>query len=122
VHPAAAVRLQYSIWIRGPEAEVIPVCEEMGISFLPWGPLGTGFLTGTLDTSTTFDSAADLRANFPRFTQEAIKANMPTACPGETNSLDHLSSTGRIGEAERRNDVMQQQDGNVVVLKGRAGT
>jgi aryl-alcohol dehydrogenase-like predicted oxidoreductase len=73
----AAVQNQYSIWTREPEAEVIPVCEELGIGFVPWGPLGTGFLTGAIDTSTKFDSATDLRANFPRFTQEAIKANMP---------------------------------------------
>jgi aryl-alcohol dehydrogenase-like predicted oxidoreductase len=77
VHPVAAVQNQYSIWTREPEAEVIPVCEELGIGFVPWGPLGTGFLTGAIDTSTKFDSATDLRANFPRFTQEAIKANMP---------------------------------------------
>jgi aryl-alcohol dehydrogenase-like predicted oxidoreductase len=77
VHPVAAVQNQYSIWTREPEAEVIPLCEELGIGFVPWGPLGTGFLTGTIDTSTKFDSATDLRANFPRFTQEAIKANMP---------------------------------------------
>ncbi len=68
---------QYSLWTREPEAEVLPVCEELGIGFVPWGPLGTGFLTGTIDTSTKFDSATDLRANFPRFTPEAIKANMP---------------------------------------------
>jgi aryl-alcohol dehydrogenase-like predicted oxidoreductase len=77
VHPVSAVQNQYSIWTREPEADVIPVCEELGIGFVPWGPLGTGFLTGTIDPSTKFDSANDLRANFPRFTPEAIKANMP---------------------------------------------
>jgi aryl-alcohol dehydrogenase-like predicted oxidoreductase len=77
VHPVAAVQNQYSIWTREPEAEVLPVCEELGIGFVPWGPLGTGFLTGTIDTSTKFDSATDLRAVFPRFTPEAIAANMP---------------------------------------------
>jgi aryl-alcohol dehydrogenase-like predicted oxidoreductase len=77
VHPVAAVQNQYSIWTREPELEVLPVCEELGIGFVPWGPLGTGFLTGTIDTNTQFDSATDLRASFPRFTQEAIKANMP---------------------------------------------
>lgn len=77
VHPVAAVQNQYSIWTREPEAEVIPVCEELGIGFVPWGPLGTGFLTGTIDANTKFDSATDLRANFPRFTQAAIRANMP---------------------------------------------
>lgn len=77
VHPVAAVQNQYSIWTREPEAEVLPVCEELGIGFVPWGPLGTGFLTGTIDTNTKFDPKTDLRANFPRFTQDAIKANMP---------------------------------------------
>ncbi|NCB56351.1 MAG: aldo/keto reductase [Gammaproteobacteria bacterium] len=77
VHPVTAVQNQYSIWTREPEAEVLPVCEELGIGFVPWGPLGTGFLTGTIDPSTKFDSSTDLRANFPRFTPEAMKANMP---------------------------------------------
>jgi aryl-alcohol dehydrogenase-like predicted oxidoreductase len=77
VHPVAAVQNQYSLWTREPEAEVLPVCEELGIGFVPWGPLGTGFLTGTIDPSTKFDSSTDLRANFPRFTAEAMKANMP---------------------------------------------
>ena len=77
IHPVAAVQNQYSIWTREPEMEVLPTCEELGIGFVPWGPLGTGFLTGTIDTNTKFDANTDLRASFPRFTQEAIKANMP---------------------------------------------
>ncbi|MCU7552658.1 aldo/keto reductase [Chitinophagaceae bacterium LB-8] len=77
VHPVAAVQNQYSIWNREPEAEVLPVCEELGIGFVPWGPLGTGFLTGTIDPSAKFDPETDLRAVFPRFTPEAMKANMP---------------------------------------------
>lgn len=77
VHPVTAVQNQYSIWTREPEKEVLPACEELGIGFVPWGPLGTGFLTGTIDPTTTFDAATDLRANFPRFTPEAMKANMP---------------------------------------------
>ena len=77
VHPVAAVQNQYSIWTREPEAEVLPVCAELCIGFVPWGPLGTGFLTGTIDSNTTFDAATDLRASFPRFTPAAIQANMP---------------------------------------------
>jgi aryl-alcohol dehydrogenase-like predicted oxidoreductase len=77
VHPMAAVQNQYSIWTREPEAEVLPVCEELGIGFVPWGPLGTGFLAGGITPDSKFDAATDLRANFPRFTPEAIKANMP---------------------------------------------
>jgi aryl-alcohol dehydrogenase-like predicted oxidoreductase len=77
VHLVTAVQNQYSIWTREREAEVLPVCEELGIGFVPWGPLGTGFLTGTIDPDTKFDSNTDLRANFPRFKPEAMKANMP---------------------------------------------
>lgn len=77
VHPVTAVQNQYSIWTREPEAKVLPVCEELGIGFVPWGPLGTGFLTGTIDANTKFDSTTDLRANFPRFKPQAMKANMP---------------------------------------------
>lgn len=77
VHPVTAVQNQYSIWTREPEKEVLPTCEALGIGFVPWGPLGTGFLTGTITPETTFDSETDLRATFPRFTREAMKANMP---------------------------------------------
>lgn len=77
IHPVAAVQNQYSIWTREPEAEVVPLCEELGIGFVPWGPLGTGFLTGTINPDATFDAATDLRANFPRFSKENMKANMP---------------------------------------------
>jgi aryl-alcohol dehydrogenase-like predicted oxidoreductase len=77
VQPVTAVQNQYSIWTREPEAEVLPVCEELGMGFVPWGPLGTGFLTGTITPDTKLDSETDLRATFPRFTQEAMKANMP---------------------------------------------
>jgi aryl-alcohol dehydrogenase-like predicted oxidoreductase len=77
VQPVTAVQNQYSIWTREPEKEVLPVCEELGIGFVPWGPLGTIFLTGTITPDTKFDSQTDLRASFPRFSQEAMKANMP---------------------------------------------
>jgi aryl-alcohol dehydrogenase-like predicted oxidoreductase len=77
VHPVTAVQNQYSIWTREPEAEVLLVCEELGIGFVPWGPLGTGFLTGTINPDAKFDASTDLRANFPRFKPEAMKANMP---------------------------------------------
>ncbi|MFC3901517.1 Predicted oxidoreductase [Acinetobacter marinus] len=77
VFPVTAVQNQYSLWTREPEAQVIPTCEELGIGFVPWGPLGTGFLTGKIDPNTTFDPKTDLRATFPRFTKEAMQANMP---------------------------------------------
>lgn len=77
VQAVSAVQNQYSIWTREPEAEVLPLCEALNIGFVPWGPLGTGFLAGNITADTQFDSATDLRAVFPRFTPEAIKANMP---------------------------------------------
>lgn len=75
VHPVAAVQSEYSIWTRDPEPEVLPTCEELGIGFVPWSPLGQGFLTGKIDATTAFDSS-DFRAVFPRFTPAARNANM----------------------------------------------
>ena len=75
VHPVTAIQSEYSIWTRDPEAEVLPVCEELGIGFVPWSPLGQGFLTGKIDAATTFDKS-DFRAVFPRFTPEARQANL----------------------------------------------
>lgn len=77
VYPVSAVQNQYSIWTRQSEKEVIPTCEELGIGFVPWGPLGTGFLTGTISVDVTFDPENDLRATFPRFSKENMHANMP---------------------------------------------
>jgi len=76
VHPVAAVQSEYSFWTRDPESDVLPVCEELGVGFVPWSPLGQGFLSGTVDSSMQFDASTDLRATFPRFTPEARKANM----------------------------------------------
>ena len=77
VFPVTAVQNQYSLWTREPEQDVLPTCKELGIGFVPWGPLGTGFLTGAIKPDTTFDAKTDLRATFPRFTREAMIANMP---------------------------------------------
>jgi aryl-alcohol dehydrogenase-like predicted oxidoreductase len=74
VQPVTAVQSEYSLWTRGPEAEVLPTLEELGIGFVPYSPLGKGFLTGKIDETTTFDSA-DFRNSVPRFTPEARKAN-----------------------------------------------
>src|SRR6266853_245138 len=77
VQPVTAVQSEYSLWWRDPEAEVLPTVEQLGIGFVPWSPLGQGFLTGKVDATMTFDSNSDLRATFPRFTPEARKANQP---------------------------------------------
>jgi aryl-alcohol dehydrogenase-like predicted oxidoreductase len=74
VQPVAAVQSEYSLWWRDPEEEVLPACEQLGIGFVPYSPLGKGFLTGKVDENTTFDSA-DIRSRTPRFTPEARKAN-----------------------------------------------
>ena len=74
IQPVAAVQSEYSIWTRDPEPQVLPTCEELGIGFVPWSPLGQGFLTGKIDASTKFEST-DVRGVFPRFTEEARKAN-----------------------------------------------
>ena len=75
VHPVAAVQSEYSLWWRGPEAGLLPTLEELGIGFVPFSPLGAGFLTGKIDATTTFDPA-DFRNMVPRLAPEARKANL----------------------------------------------
>jgi len=74
VQPITAIQSEYSLWWKRPEAEVLPLLEELGIGFVPYSPLGKGFLTGKINEDTTFAST-DLRSRIPRFTQEARKAN-----------------------------------------------
>lgn len=74
VQPVTAVQSEYSLWTRDPETDVLPTCEELGIGFVPFSPLGAGFLTGKIDSNTTFDST-DFRNISPRFTPENRKAN-----------------------------------------------
>jgi aryl-alcohol dehydrogenase-like predicted oxidoreductase len=94
VQPVTTLQNEYSLWWRQPEAEVLPACEELGIGFVPYSPLGRGFLTGKIDEHTTFDSK-DFRANLPRFTPEARKANQAL--------IDLLKSIG-----ERKNATPAQ--------------
>jgi len=89
VQPVTAVQSEYSLWTRGPEREVLPTLEELGIGFVPYSPLGKGFLTGKIDENTTFDSS-DFRNILPRFTPEAMRANRAL--------VDLL---GRIGERKK---------------------
>jgi aryl-alcohol dehydrogenase-like predicted oxidoreductase len=74
VHPVTAVQSEYSLWWRRPEADVLPTLEELGIGFVPYSPLGKGFLTGTINDKTGFDSS-DIRTTIPRFAAEARQAN-----------------------------------------------
>jgi aryl-alcohol dehydrogenase-like predicted oxidoreductase len=89
IQPVTALQSEYSLWWRGPEAEVLPTLEELGIGFVPYSPLGKGFLTGKINEDTTFAST-DLRSRIPRFTPEARKANQVL--------VDLL---GRIGEDKK---------------------
>lgn len=74
VQPISAVQSEYSLWHRDPEKEVLPTCEELGIGFVPYSPLGKGFLTGKIGENAKFDSS-DFRSILPRFTSEALKVN-----------------------------------------------
>ena len=74
IQPVTALQNEYSLWWRKPEEEVLPTLEELGIGFVPFSPLGRGFLTGKISQNTTFDSS-DLRSTLPRFKPEARKAN-----------------------------------------------
>ena len=74
VQPVAAIQSEYSLWTREPEPEILPLCEELGIGFVPWSPLGAGYLTGKIDATTEI-AATDFRAYSPRFTAEAREAN-----------------------------------------------
>jgi aryl-alcohol dehydrogenase-like predicted oxidoreductase len=75
VQPVTAIQSEYSLWWRRPEVDVLEACEELGIGFVPFSPLGKGFLTGTIDASTTFEEGNDLRASIPRFSAEARQHN-----------------------------------------------
>lgn len=75
VQPVAAIQNHYSLWQREPEQGTLALCEELGIGFVAWGPLGQGFLTGKITRDMKFDDPTDLRSTFPRFTKESLEAN-----------------------------------------------
>ena len=75
VQPVTAVQSEYSLWWRRPEQEVLAACEDLGIGFVPYSPLGKGFLTGTITASTSFDASNDIRSTIPRFAPDALQHN-----------------------------------------------
>lgn len=75
MQPVSAVQSEYSLWWRDPESELLPTLEELGIGFVPFSPLGAGFLTGKMDENTRFDHS-DFRSQVPRFSPDALKANV----------------------------------------------
>jgi len=90
VHPVTAVQSEYSLWTRDPEPEVLPTCGELGIGFVPFSPLGKGFLTGTVSSSTEF-AAGDIRATIPRFTADNRNANQAL--------VEHVTDLARAKDA-----------------------
>jgi aryl-alcohol dehydrogenase-like predicted oxidoreductase len=82
--------------VRDPEPEVLPTCDQLGIGFVPWSPLGQGFLTGTVDAGMSFESS-DVRSRFPRFTPEARKANQPLVDLTLVNFKAHSAEYANAG-------------------------
>lgn len=101
VQPVSAVQNEYSVRTRDPEYEVIPTCEELGIGFVPWSPLGMGYLTGRITAETQLHPTADLRAsaNFPRFTKEALQANWPLVELLKQVGVGHGATPGQVALA-----------------------
>jgi aryl-alcohol dehydrogenase-like predicted oxidoreductase len=94
VQPVAALQSEYSLWWRDPEKEILPTLEELGIGFVPFSPLGKGFLTGAISESTEFDSK-DFRNVVPRFTAQARKANQ-----GLVNVLSEIAAGKKATSAQ----------------------
>ena len=91
VQPVTAVQSEYSLWWRRPEEEVLAACEELGIGFVPYSPLGKGFLTGTINASTSFDAGNDIRSTIPRFDTGGAAAQ-----PGRGRSASPASRNARV--------------------------
>ena len=94
IQPVTALQSEYSLWWREPEAEILPTLEELGIGFVPFAPLGKGFLTGTIDESTKFD-AGDFRSTVPRFSEEARHTNLALV-----ELLGSIAARHRISRAQ----------------------
>ena len=98
VQPVAALQSEYSLWWRAPEAQILPVCEELGIGFVPFSPLGKGFLTGKIDASTTF-AKDDFRNIVPRFSAENREANQVLVGLLETLATEKKATAAQIALA-----------------------
>ena len=98
VHPIAAVQTEYSLWTRDPEVEIIPTCRELGIGFVPYSPLGRGFLSGRFKSPEDLD-AGDFRRNGPRFSGENLEANLKLAAKVEEIAADKGISAAQLAIA-----------------------
>lgn len=98
VQPVAALQSEYSLWAREPETEILPTCDELGIGFVPWSPLGQGFLTGTVRPDTQFANG-DVRSRFPRFAADVMQANQPLLDLLARMAQRHQASAAQIALA-----------------------
>jgi aryl-alcohol dehydrogenase-like predicted oxidoreductase len=98
VHPVTAVQSEYSLWTRDPEPEVLPTCAELGIGFVPFSPLGKGFLTGTVDASTEF-TTGDIRTTIPRFEEENRTTNLALVEQVKRIAEGHGATPGQVALA-----------------------
>jgi aryl-alcohol dehydrogenase-like predicted oxidoreductase len=99
VQPVTAIQSEYSLWWRRPEEAVLDTCDELGIGFVPYSPLGKGFLTGTIDTSTTFETGNDLRTQIPRFAPDAMQRNLELVEHIKTIAAARGATPGQIALA-----------------------
>ncbi|MGR6998601.1 aldo/keto reductase [Yinghuangia aomiensis] len=99
VQPVTAVQSEYSLWWRRPEEGVLDTCAELGIGFVPYSPLGKGFLTGTVTPATTFDKDTDLRAQIPRFGADALRHNTAMVDLVTSVAADRGTTPGQIALA-----------------------
>jgi aryl-alcohol dehydrogenase-like predicted oxidoreductase len=152
VQPVTAIQTEYSLMQRDPEKNgVLATCEELGIGFIPWGPVGQGYLTGKIDARTKFDPKMDMRSAFPRFSPENIAANMPiidflrrfaekkNATPAQislawllaqkpfivpipgTRNIDHLHENGAAINVQLTSEDLQQIDSALSKIKVHGG-
>jgi aryl-alcohol dehydrogenase-like predicted oxidoreductase len=152
VQPVTAIQTEYSLMQRDPEKNgVLATCEELGIGFVPWGPVGQGYLTGKIDARTKFDPKMDMRSAFPRFSPENIAANMPiidflsrfaekkNATPAQislawllaqkpfivpipgTHNIDHLHENGAAINVQLTSEDLQQIDSALSKIKVHGG-
>lgn len=99
VQPVTAIQSEYSLWWRRPEDDVLGVCEELGIGFVPFSPLGKGFLTGTIDATTRFEDGNDLRTQIPRFAADALTHNLALVDLVRRIAAAHDATPGQVALA-----------------------
>lgn len=112
IHPITAIQSEYSLWSREPEQEVFDVCNELGITFVSYSPLGRGFLTGAINSRADFE-AGDFRLNNPRFTDEAIKENIKFV-----EVIDQLANAKRVTKAQIALSWILLQNDSITAIPG----